>query len=233
MFRFHIFVNKIVKLLQNFNLNEDNYNPRPSFIKSLNPFGYVIIVLCIIFFLYQIIGGALALAAGGEKLEGDVRTTRIILSFAQYMFILAPTLFFTRLQSPELRASLRFHIPSPILFFLAIIGIILIQPFLQGYLYFQDYLLNHLPFLKESIKQVKDIFDMLEQATIKIVTAYSSVEFAVVVFVICITPGICEEILFRGFVLEILRKLRDRLLLYFYQAYYLLYIILSLLILFR
>jgi membrane protease YdiL (CAAX protease family) len=192
--------------LQNNNFNNRDYNPRPSFIRSLNPFAYVIIVLGMIFFLYQIIGGALALAAGGKEMESNVPVMRIVLAFAQYMFILAPTIFFTRLQTPELKRSLRLFTPSPLLLFLAIAGIILIQPFLQGYMFFQDYVLNHLPYLKESIKHVKDIFDMLEEATIKIVTAYSSLEFLVVVFVICLTPGICEELLFRGFVLKNLEK---------------------------
>ena len=193
--------------MQNFNLNNEDYEPRSSFLKNLNPLAYVIVVLGIIFFLYQIIGGALALVAGGEQLDGNVKTTRTILAFAQYMFILAPTLFFTRLRTPELRETFRLHVPSPLLFFLAILGILLIQPFLQGYIYFQDYALDHLPVLKDSIKQVKDIFDMLEQSTVKIVTAYSSIEFLVVVFVICLTPGICEEILFRGFVLKNLEKI--------------------------
>jgi membrane protease YdiL (CAAX protease family) len=54
---------------------------------------------------------------------------------------------------------------------------------------------------------VKDIFDTFEKSTIKIVQAHSTFEFIVIVIVICLTPAICEEALFRGFTLSNLRKI--------------------------
>jgi hypothetical protein len=156
--------------------------------------------------LYQVIGGLLAFISGGDKLENDVNLMRFILSFGQFMFILAPTLFFIRLQTTDFKTDLKLNIPKPHLVFLMLLGIITIQPFLQGYLYFQDVLLNHLPVLKNTVKQLKDIFDTLDTVSIKIVTAYSTIELLVVIFVICVTPAICEEVLFRGFVLTNIRK---------------------------
>ena len=190
--------------MQDFNPGEqqDPQKPGTSFIKGVHPFAYVIIVLGIIFFLYQFIGGALALLAGVDLENNNVKLARIVLTFGQYMFILAPTIFFARLRTADLKKTLRLNAPAPHLIFLSILGIILIQPFLQGYMVGQDYVLNHLPFMKESLKHVKDIFDTLESAGLKIVSAHSDFEFAVVVFVICITPAICEEMLFRGFVLS-------------------------------
>jgi membrane protease YdiL (CAAX protease family) len=190
-------------LLQDFNnLENNNREPHHNWITSLNPFGYVIIVLAIIFFLYQVLGAVIAFAAGGPEIDSNVELLRIILSFGQFMFILAPAIFFTRLQTPYLKETFRLNAPPPFLLLLSIIGIILIQPALQGYLHLQDYILNNLPVLKDSVKQLKDFFDIVEQSTMKIVTAYSPLEFAVVVFVIAVTPAVCEEILFRGFVLK-------------------------------
>jgi membrane protease YdiL (CAAX protease family) len=191
--------------LQDFN-TENNKQHQISWIKSINPFFYVIIVLGIIFFLYQIIGGVLAVASGGEKPEENVNIMRLILTFGQFMFILAPTIFFTRLQTHDLKNTFRLHFPEIHLLLLALFGIILIQPILQGYMYLQDYFLNHLPVLQNTIKQLKDLFDLVENTALKIISAYSPVEFIVVVIVICVTPAICEEILFRGFVLTNLRK---------------------------
>jgi len=193
--------------LQQFNPEElhDPQKPGTSLTKSVHPFAYVIIVLGIIFFLYQFIGGALALLAGVDLENNNVKLARVILAFGQYMFILAPTIFFTRLRTSNIKRTFRLNAPAPHLIFLSILGIILIQPFLQGYMVGQDYLLNHLPFMKESLKHIKDIFDTLESAGLKIVSAHSDFEFAVVVFVICITPAICEEVLFRGFVLSNLK----------------------------
>ena len=194
--------------MQEFNPEErDPEQPAGGFFRSLNPYAYVIIVLAIIFFLYQFLGGVITIAAGGMDLDNpNVKIIRIILSFAQYMFILAPTIFFARFQTSDLKSFFRLKTPKPILMLLAIMGIILIQPFLQGYIYFQEQALNSIPFVNDALKPVKEIFDTFEKSTLKIVQAHSAFEFIVVVFVICITPAICEEFLFRGFVLSNLKK---------------------------
>jgi len=191
--------------LQNFN-PENNNNGRESWVKSINPFFYVVFVLGIIFFLYQILGGFLTVIAGGDDPDSNVNIMRIILTFGQFMFIFAPTLFFARLQSSDLKNTFRLNVPKVHLILLAIMGILLIQPFLQGYSYFQDYILNHLPFFQNTIRNLKDFFDKLENTSLKIVSAYSTIEFIVVVFVICLTPAICEEMLFRGFVFSNILK---------------------------
>lgn len=195
--------------MQEFN-PEEKHEPNPppgGFLKNLSPFAYVFIVLAIIFFLYQFIGGLLAIAAGDLDSENpDVKMTRIILSFGQFMFILAPTIFFTRLQTSDLKTALRLKAPKAGLLILSILGIIMIQPFLQGYMYLQESIINGIPFLRDLLQPVKEMFDTFEKSTLKIVSAYSVLEFIVVVFVICITPAICEEVLFRGFALTNLRK---------------------------
>ena len=191
--------------MQDFNTENKN-NGHESWIKSVNPFFYVIFVLGIIFFLYQIVGGLLTVIAGGENVDENVNIMRIILTFGQFMFIFAPTLFFARLQSSDLKKTFRLNFPGMHLVFLAILGILLIQPFLQGYVYFQDYILNHLPVFQSTIKNLKEFFDNLENSSLKIISAYSTIEFVVVVLVICLTPAICEEMLFRGFVFSNILK---------------------------
>ena len=196
--------------MQEFNPEENNDSQKPaeSFLKGLNPFAYVLIVLAIIFFLYQFIGGILAIAAGDIQMDNpDVKITRIILSFGQFMFILAPTIFFARLQTHNLKLVFRLNKPKPMLVLLAVLGIVMIQPFLQGYMYFQELALNSIPFIRDAVKPVQDIFNSFETGTMKIVQAHSLVEFIVVIFVICVTPAICEEALFRGFSLSNLSKI--------------------------
>jgi membrane protease YdiL (CAAX protease family) len=90
---------------------------------------------------------------------------------------------------------------------LAVLGIVMIQPFLQGYMYFQEMAINGIPFVRDALKPLQEIFDSFESGTMKIVQAHSVFEFIVVVFVICVTPAICEEALFRGFALSNLRKI--------------------------
>lgn len=197
--------------MQDFNPEEqkDPQKPAGSFIRNLHPFAYVAIVLFIIFFLYQFLGAAIIYASGAGTSDLNninVQTTRIVLAFGQYMFILAPVIFFARFQTSDLKGIFRLKLPKPSLFLLAVIGIILIQPSLQGYMYFQEQALNSIPFLRDFISPVKDLWEELEATVMKIVTAHSSAEFAVIVFVICVTPAICEEFLFRGFVLSNFKK---------------------------
>lgn len=189
---------------------EEHNDPRQpqfnSFIKNLNPYAYIILVLAVIFFLYQIVGGVISVAAGGGLEDINVKMSRIVLIFSQFMFILAPTIFFTRLQTPGLKKAFRLNLPKPHLLLFAIIGMLLMQPALQGYMFMQDYALDHLPIMQNIIKQVKELFDMIEKAELKIVSAYSIYEFIIVVIVISVTPAICEEFLFRGFVLRNLQR---------------------------
>jgi membrane protease YdiL (CAAX protease family) len=196
--------------LQEFNPEENNDPQKPAgtFLQGLNPFARVIIVLAIVFFLYQFVGGLLALAAGDINLENpNVKVTRIVLSFGQFMFILAPTIFFARLTTSELKSYFRLNIPKASLLLLSVLGIVMIQPFLQGYMYFQEMATDNIPFLRDSLKPLKDLFDTFELSTIKIVQAHSVFEFIIVVFVICVTPAICEEFLFRGFTLSEILKI--------------------------
>ncbi len=201
--------NSEIYILQEFNPEEesDNQKPAGSFLKGLNPFAYTLIVLAIIFFLYQFVGGLLAIAAGDLNMDNpNVKMTRVILSFGQFMFILAPTIFFARLGTSDLKSVFRLNRPKFTLVLLAVLGIVMIQPFLQGYMYFQEHLINSIPAVRDSIKPVQDIFDQFEAGTMKIVMAHNLFEFIVVVFVICITPAICEEALFRGFSLSNILK---------------------------
>lgn len=199
--------------MQEFNPEEQNgQNKRGSFLTGLNPIAYVFVVLAIIFFLYQFIGGALALAAGDISMDDpDVKVTRLILAFGQFMFILAPAIFFARFQTHDLKNIFRLHSPKPVLLLLAVLGIITIQPFLQGYMYFQESLLSSIPYLSDTLKPLKEIFEAFEKSTMKIVKAHNWFEFSVVVFVICITPAICEEALFRGFALSNISKVTTAL----------------------
>jgi hypothetical protein len=71
----------------------------------------------------------------------------------------------------------------------------------------QDYAISHIPVVNDLIKPVKDLFDSVEKETVKIVSAYSNYEFAIVVIVVSVTPAVCEEFLFRGFVLKNLEKI--------------------------
>jgi len=69
------------------------------------------------------------------------------------------------------------------------------------------------------VKQLKDLLDLVEKAELKITSAYSASEFLVVVIVICVTPAICEEMLFRGFVFRNIERIAKPAIAVFMQSF--------------
>lgn len=178
--------------------------------KNVNPVIYIFMGLILVFFLYQIIGGVIQVIAVGEDFSsttGKLAVTRVIISFSQFMFILFPAILLAYLQGDNVKDTFRLKAPKLSVFFFSVVGILVIQPFLQFYLYFQNKIIFSLPFAKDALHNMKELFDMLEASTLRLVTAYSFIEFAAIVFVIAVTPAICEEFLFRGFVLSNFEKI--------------------------
>lgn len=183
--------------------NETGKNKGP--LSKLHPLFFVFFALTLVFFLYQIVGGVISYLMLGEGMEinqSNLNLTRVLLSFAQFMFILAPAIVLVMLQDNNIRDTFRLYKPKWSVFFLSIAGMLAIQPFLQMYLYFQNEFVFSLPFGSDAIKQLKDLFDMLESTTEKLVTANNIPEFLLILFVIAFTPAICEEFLFRGLVFK-------------------------------
>lgn len=191
----------IFKLENNQNGNIEKKAP----LANMHPAIFIVIVLMSTFIAYQVFGGLLTVLVVGtdtEKFTEHLTSTRIILSFAQFMFLLFPALILSMMQGNKFKEAFRFKKPDLVIFLLAIFGLVLIQPFLQAYLVIQNKIIFSLPFGTEVIKQVKALFDSLEQTTMNLVTANSVPEFIFVVFVIAVTPAICEEFLFRGIVFK-------------------------------
>ncbi len=177
---------------------------------NLSPVAFIFLSLFVVFFLYQIVGGTISyflLGADMEIKEENLNMTRLILTFAQFMFILFPAVMLVMLQDGNIKETFKLKKPKIPVFALAIIGILVIQPFLQAYLYYQNELIFSLPFGKEFINQMKELFDVLESSTARLVEAKSLPGFFLIILVIAITPAICEEFLFRGLVFKNFEKI--------------------------
>lgn len=183
----------------------NNKEPKKAPLANMHPAVFIVLVLIATFVTYQVFGGLLTVLLVGLDLKTipeNLQKTRMILSFSQFMFILFPAVVLSLLQGNNFKETFRFKKPNIPIFFLSIFGLIIVQPFLQAFLYFQNKLIFSIPFGTEALKQVKELFDMLEQTTMNLVTANSAGEFIFVVFVIAITPAICEEFLFRGLIFK-------------------------------
>jgi len=194
-------------------LTDNNFN-LPVFKKgplaNMPPLVFIFLSLSAVFILYQIVGGTISYFVLGSEMDinaENVNLMRLILTFGQFMFILFPAILFVMLQDNNLKQTFRLNKPKMSVFILAIIGILVIQPFLQVFLYYQNELIFNLPFGGDAIKQMKELFDTMESATTKLVTANSIPELIVIVIVIAVTPAICEEFLFRGLVFKNFEKI--------------------------
>ncbi|MFA5403804.1 MAG: hypothetical protein WC358_02605, partial [Ignavibacteria bacterium] len=173
------------------NLNNKETKKAP--LENLHPAIFIVIILITTFITYQVFGGLLTVLVVGIDLKTipeNLSKTRLILSFSQFMFILFPVLILSIMQGNNFKETFHLKKPNMPIFFLSIFGLIIVQPFLQAFLYFQNKLIFSIPFGTEILKQVKDLFDTLEQTTMSLVSANNTGEFIFVVFVIAITPAI-------------------------------------------
>lgn len=174
-------------------------------LSKIHPALFILITLVTVFITYQIIGGVITILVLGPDIIGEptnLNLTRIIITFSQFMFILVPVIVLSIMQGNVFKETFRLKKPDILVFILSVLGILVVQPFLQVYLYLQNKLIFSIPFASEILKSVKELFDSLEALTLKLVASHSVPEFIFVVFVIAITPAICEEFLFRGLILK-------------------------------
>lgn len=193
----------------NFNISESNQDKKKGPLSSLSPVGFIFLSLSVVFFLYQIVGGTISYFMLGEDSElkpDNVNLMRLIIMFAQFMFIFFPSIMLVMLQDNNVKETFRMYKPKLSVLLLSIIGVFVIQPFLQVLLFYQNEIIFNLPVGGEFIKQMKELFDVLESTTSKLVEANSLPDFLLVVLVIAVTPAICEEFLFRGLIFKNFEK---------------------------
>lgn len=193
----------------NINITGNNQEKKKGPLSSLSPVGFIFLSLSVVFFLYQIVGGTISFIFLGDDSElkpENINLMRVIIMFAQFMFILFPSIMLVMLQDNNLKETFRLFKPKLRVLILSILGILAVQPFLQVLLYYQNEIIFNLPFGGEFIKQMKELFDVLESTTTKLVEADSFTDFLLVILVIAVTPAVCEEFLFRGLIFRNFEK---------------------------
>ncbi len=189
----------------NDNLQENEPPQKDSVKPVINPIGAAFIGLAGGFFLYQIVGGLITVLIFGLDLEkAPVNSLRLMTMGGQILFILLPALLFSKWFYQNISAIFRLRIPHWKEILLFVLGIIILTPLLQSYLYIQNYFIDE--FAKastfaNSIKQALDSMnDLVEKAYGDLISVKNIFEGILVVFVIAVTPAVCEEFMFRGFI---------------------------------
>ena len=189
---------------QNFSTDK-NIDPDNDVDYQIPPVGAAFLGLIGGFFLYQIIGALLTVLIFGLDLESvPVNGLRLMTMAGQILFILLPALVFTKWIYSDIGKIIRIRKTTWQELGLFTLGILILTPLLQSFLYIQNYFLEIWAKNSEFINSVKTFFDTLNQLVEKtygnLLSASNIFELILVLMVVAIVPALAEETMFRGFV---------------------------------
>lgn len=172
---------------------------------KISPVKAAIFGLIIVFLIYQLGGGILAVAIFGFNLNNaNMNLLRLLTIGTQILFILFPAILFSKAIYEDVTSIIRLKIPNPKEVGLLSIGMIILIPLLQEYLHVQNFIIVKLARSNLFIKGIKDFLDMLdkyvEQTYTQLLTGNNIWEILLIIITVSVTPAICEEFFFRGFV---------------------------------
>ena len=194
-----------VELLTISKESDPDYDPDNDLEFQVSPVAAAFIGLAGAFFLYQIIGSLLTVLILGMDLESvPVNSLRLMTMAGQILFILLPALLFAKWIYSDVGKIIRIRKPDLKELGLFTIGIIILTPLLQSYLYIQNYYLEIFAKNSSFINSVKSFFDtlneMVEKTYSNLLSASNIFELALVVVVVAVVPALSEETMFRGFI---------------------------------
>ncbi|MGK9477641.1 CPBP family glutamic-type intramembrane protease [Melioribacter sp. OK-6-Me] len=188
-------------------LHKENDDKEQKIKISITPVGAALLGLALVFVLYQFGGALLTLLIFGFDVDkADVNAVRLLTAGGQILLILLPSLLLAKFIYTDVTSILKFKFPEKKEVFLFIIGMIIITPLLQNYLYIQNYFITKAAENYGAIKSIKQIVDqldkLLESAYGSLLVSNSFFESSLIVFIIAVIPAICEEVFFRGYVIS-------------------------------
>lgn len=171
----------------------------------ISPIGAAFIGLIGGFFLYQIIGALLTVLIFGLDLESiPANSMRLMTMAGQILFILLPALIFAKWIYIDTGKIIRIRKPEWKELGLFTIGIVILTPLLQSFLYIQNYFLELWAKNSQFINSAKSFFDalnkMVEKTYGNLLSASNIFELLLVILVVAVVPAISEEAMFRGFI---------------------------------
>lgn len=190
-------------------MNEDFGNPyqqkpgRP--LLKITPVTAAFLGLAVVFILYQFGGALLTLLIFGFEFEkADVNAVRLLTMGGQILLILLPALLLSRYIYSDVTSILRVKFPTKKEIMIFVVGLIILTPLLQNFLYIQNFIIEKIaegnPFIK-SIKNLVDQLDkLLESTYTNLIVAHSFFEGSFIILIVAVVPALCEEVFFRGFV---------------------------------
>jgi len=187
------------------NKEEEHLTPEQRLNPTMSPMAAGFIGLITVFVLYQIGGSLITLIIFGFDLESaNITAMRLMTIGGQVLFILLPALLFAKLIYEDVTTIIRFRLPNFKEVIVFVIGLAILTPLLQSYLYVQNYLIEQLAAQSHFLTQIKDFLDTLDKLVSEtyagLLKSHSIFEALFIVIVVAVVPALCEETFFRGFV---------------------------------
>ncbi|MEG8946230.1 CPBP family intramembrane glutamic endopeptidase [Rosettibacter firmus] len=189
-------------------MNDEYNSQKPELEKpviNITPVTAAFLGLALVFVLYQFGGAILTLLIFGLDFEkADINAVRLLTMGGQILLILVPSLLLSKYIYVDVTSILRIRFPSKKEILVFVIGLILLIPLLQNFLYVQNYLIEKIAennYLIKSIKNVIDQLDkLLESTYTNLIIAHSFIEGLFIILIVAVVPAVCEEVFFRGYV---------------------------------
>jgi len=181
--------------------NTQAYSPYP----LISPVAAAFLGLIGGFILYQFLGGLMTLLIFGFDLEAaPVNGLRFITIIGQILFIFLPAIFFSKWIYGDVSKIISLKLPKWRELLLFVLGIIILTPLLQSFLYIQNYFIEQWAESSQFINSIKFLLDSLNELIEKtfgnLIRADNIAEMILVIITISIAPAICEEVMFRGYI---------------------------------
>ena len=157
------------------------------------------------FFLYQIVGGLLTLAIFKFDFKNaSVNAFRLMTMGGQILFILLPALVLAKAFFTDVTSFLRVKRTDYREIALFTIGIVILSLLTQNYLYIQNVFIEELAKQSAFVKNIKTFLDALNEMVDKsygdLLKVNNLFDLFLVITVISVTPALCEEVMFRGYI---------------------------------
>lgn len=174
---------------------------------KITPISAAFLGLALVFILYQFGGAILTLLIFGLNFEAaDINAVRLLTMAGQILLILLPSLLLSKYIYADITSVLRVRFPNKKEIIVFVIGLIILTPLLQNYLYIQNFIIEKISESNASLKYIKNLIDqldkLLESTYINLIVAHSFFEGLLIIIVVAVIPALCEEVFFRGYVLS-------------------------------
>jgi len=171
----------------------------------MSPVKAAILGLIAVFVAFQFGGGVITvLIFGFDITKANMNLLRLLTIGTQVLFILFPAILLSKLVFEDVTSIVRLKMPNPKEVGLLAIGMIILIPLLQDYLHIQNYLIEKLSQSSSVVLGIKNFLDMMdkfvEESYTQLLTGNNIFEMLLIIITVSVTPAICEEFFFRGFV---------------------------------